>query len=78
MDLDILDCFGYYFLPFQNNPKYLDLSYRTDLDIWDCLETEKINLKAELHKTNLDIWGHYRNGKAPSYKQGNTVCLIRE
>ena len=23
---------------FQNNSKNLDLSYKTDLDIWDCLE----------------------------------------
>ena len=24
------------FFPFQNNHKYLDLSYKTDLDFWDC------------------------------------------
>ena len=23
--------------PFHNNPKYLDLSYKMDLDFWDCL-----------------------------------------
>ena len=23
-------------LPFHNNPKELDLSYKTDLDFWDC------------------------------------------
>ena len=33
----------------------------------------KTNIKMELNKTNLDIWGHSRNGKAPSYKQRNTV-----
>ena len=34
--------FGYkmVFFPFQNNPKYLDLSYKTDLDIWDCFRRE--------------------------------------
>ena len=25
---------------FQNNPKYLDLSYKTDLDFWDCFELD--------------------------------------
>ena len=25
------------FFSFQNNPKDLDLSYKTDLDLWDCL-----------------------------------------
>ena len=25
------------FFSFQNNPKNLDLSYKTDLDLWDCL-----------------------------------------
>ena len=28
------------FFPFQNNPIYLDLSYKTDLDIWDCFRRE--------------------------------------
>ena len=30
-----------FFFSFQNNPKNLDLSYKTDLDIWDCLGTER-------------------------------------
>ena len=29
---------------FQINPKYLDLSYKTDLDLWDCLERVKLVL----------------------------------
>ena len=31
--------FGYKteFFSFQNNPKNLDPSYKTDLDLWDCL-----------------------------------------
>ena len=33
--------FFYYYktklFSFQNNPKNLDLSYKTDLDLWDCL-----------------------------------------
>ena len=27
-------------VPVQNNPKNLDLSYKTDLDIWGCFEGE--------------------------------------
>ena len=37
----ILYFFGYkmdFFFPFQNSFKNLDLSYKTDLDLWDCLE----------------------------------------
>ena len=26
-----------FFFPFQNNRKHIDLSYKTDLDLWDCL-----------------------------------------
>ena len=32
------------FLSFQNDPKNLDLSYETDLDIWDCLGRVKLLL----------------------------------
>ena len=28
-------------LPFQNNPKDLDPSYKTDLDLWDCFGRKK-------------------------------------
>ena len=27
--------------PFKNNPKNLDLSFKTDLDFWDCFGKEK-------------------------------------
>ena len=72
------------FFPFQNNPKYLDPSYKMDLDIWDCFGKGKTDHKAELHKINLDVWGHSRNGKAMSYKQRNMVgeenayCAIQQ
>ena len=33
------------FLPIQNNPKKLDLSYKTDLDLWDCLGRVKLVLQ---------------------------------
>ena len=38
--------FGYNteFFPFQNNPENLDLSYKTDLDLWDCLGLVKLVL----------------------------------
>ena len=67
--------FGYktMFFPFHNNPKYLDPPDKMDLDIWYCFGRGKTNFKAELHKTNLDVWGHSRSGKAPSYKQRNMV-----
>ena len=64
------------FFPFQNNPKYLDPSYKTDLDIWDCFGKGKTDLKAKLHKINLDVWGHSRYCNAPSYKQRNTVPIF--
>ena len=32
------------FFPFQNNPKNLDLSYKTDLDLLDCFERLKLVL----------------------------------
>ena len=52
----------------KQSPKYLDLSYKTDLT----------NLKTELHKTNLDVWGHSRNGKALSYKKRNMVLSFKK
>ena len=32
------------FFFFQNNPKNLDPTYKTDLDIWDCLGSVKLVL----------------------------------
>ena len=34
------------FFSFQNNPKNLDLSYKTDLDLWDCLGKVKTHMIA--------------------------------
>ena len=36
------------FFSFQNNPKNLDLSYKTDLDSWDCLGRVKLVVKQNL------------------------------
>ena len=50
-DLSHLDQFKYcislvirHFLSFQNTPKNLDLSYKTDLDLWDCIGRAKLIL----------------------------------
>ena len=37
-------------LPFQNNLKDLDPSYKTDLDLWDCFGRKKVHLISE------EIW----------------------
>ena len=37
---------------FQNNPKNLDLSYKTDLDLWDCLGRIKQLIIAKFHRTD--------------------------
>ena len=39
--------FGYKteFYSFQNSPKNLDASYKTDLDIWDCLGRVKLTYR---------------------------------
>ena len=42
-------------LPFINNPKDLDPSYKTDLDLWDCFGRKKLCLITE------EIWYFIRN-----------------
>ena len=34
-------------IPYQNNPKNLDPSYKMDLDFWDCFGREKVCLMTE-------------------------------
>ena len=53
------------FFPFQNNPKNLDLSYKTDLDLWYCLGRIKLII-AKFHRAAVVIY-HFREGKTPSY-----------
>ena len=55
--LDIPYFFGYKTgcFSFQNNPKDLDPSYKTDLDLWDCLGMGKIGIIARFHRTDLVI-----------------------
>ena len=50
--------------------KNLDLSYKTDLDLWDFLGKVKLLLIiAKYHKTDLDTCSHSREGKTLSYGQ---------
>ena len=45
--LDLPYFLGYkteFFFSFHNYPKNLDLSYKMDLDLWDCLRKEKFDL----------------------------------
>ena len=58
-------------LPFLNYPKNLDLSYKTDLDLWDCLG--RVKLIAKFHRTDLVICSHSREEKNLSYSRINTV-----
>ena len=60
---------------FQNNPKNLDLSYKTDLDIWDCLERVIPHIIVKLHRTDLVICNLFREGITPSLSPINMVCL---
>ena len=50
------------FFPFQNSPKNLDLSYKMDLDLWDCLG--RVKLTAKFHKTDLGILIILEKGKS--------------
>ena len=54
---------------FQSNPKNLDLSYKMDLDPWDCII-------AKFQRTDLVICGHSREGKTPSHSQIDTVLPV--
>ena len=40
--MSLLTIFGHKMAvcPFENNPKNLDLSFKTDLDVWDCFESK--------------------------------------
>ena len=40
-------------LPFLNNAKDLDLSYKTDLDFWDCFRREKKILVVKVCYLNI-------------------------
>ena len=57
---------------FQNNPKNLDPSYKTDLDIWDCLGRVKPVLQQHFIGLIKIFVVILERGKTPSYSQINT------
>lgn len=62
-------------LSLQNNPKNLGQSKQMDLDFWNSYRRIKKQPIAEPHReTGLGIWGHFKEGKPPSY---NLISTIR-
>ena len=53
-------------------PSKIDLSYKTDLDLWDCL-IHKTRSIAKSHRTVLVICSQSREGKTLSYSRINMV-----
>ena len=43
------------FFCFQNNRKNIDPSYKTDLDLWDCLRRSKTHIIAKLQRLDLFV-----------------------
>ena len=48
------------FFSFENNPKNLDPSYKTDLGLWDLIRKGKTRITAKFHRTDLVICSHSR------------------
>ena len=66
--------FGHIYLVFfKNNPKNLDLSYKTDLVLWDCYGKVKLVLQQNYIGLFLVICSHSREGKTPFYSQTNSI-----
>ena len=64
------------FFPSKTIPKNLDLSYKMDLDLWDCLGWVKLILQQNcigLSWTDLVICTHSREGKTLFYSRINMV-----
>ena len=55
-------------------PKNLDLSYKTDLDFWDCFGGEKTSYSS-ISMTDLHIQGHFMEEKNLPYSQINMVVI---
>ena len=52
------------------------MSYKMDLDIWDCLVRKKTHIIAKFYRADLVICSHSRKRKPPSYRQINMVQII--
>ena len=50
------------FFLLKQSPKYLDLSYETDLDLWECLGRIKLVLQLKCNRTDLSICSHSSEG----------------
>ena len=64
--MDLAYFFGYKteFFHSKINPKNLDLSYKTDLDSWDCFGwVGKTSIVTKFCRTDLVICSHSREGK---------------
>ena len=66
---------GYELFSFQNNPKNLDLSYKMNLDLKDCLGCvgRVSHIIAKFLISDFVIYRHSREGKLLSYSQVNMV-----
>ena len=63
---------------FQNSPKNLDPSYKTDLDLLGLFRKGKTLIIAIFRRTDLVIRSHSKERKSPSYSRIDTVkgkCL---
>ena len=65
------------FIFFQNNPKDLDPSWKTDLDLLDCLG--RVNLELQLNFIGLIFLFEVilEGQKTPSYSRINMVLLLK-
>ena len=71
-------------LPFQNNSRDLDPSYKMDLDFWNYFGRSKIRVLPFLnnpkdldpsYKMNLDFWDYFGRKKTLSY---NSVLQLKK
>ena len=65
------------FFSFQNNPKNLDLSYKTDQDLWDSLGRVKLILMQNFIGLILSCVVILERGKTLSYSRINMVLSSR-
>ena len=63
-------------LPFLNNPKDLDPSYKMDLDIWGCFGRKIIlSYKYGKYATNVDVKQGGFCKKKPNESNSYTLCI---
>ena len=62
------------FFPFQNNPKKSKSILKNSTRSLGLFWKGKTHITAKLHRTDLVIYTHSREGKIPSYRRINMVC----